>query len=276
MDTWESLSSEQDEILVELRRILKAGFPLTDQKAGTVLTEQRVVIANAQHPDQRASRIAALARVLYQQLDGLGRGDRGQAARALFGVARGTRGMTLTNRRIEAALILERHEDHVRKHIEPQLLVEMAFAIHQENLRYTPPSSLGRPEIAAHEDTPVLTDQSFTEKEELVCRIWSAVYGYRGELIAVQRLIDDARREEREPDPDLSEHLAAAKWELARMLTVVHDYVDKYGETIMHGDTPFNVEGLVKLAGWSGGLRGDEADALRLRLAVDPGSFSLP
>ena len=44
-------------------------------------------------------------------------------------------------------------------------------------------------------------------------------------------------------------------------------YVGYYGEEIMHGDTPFNVEGLVALAGWHGGLGDDEAKRLRYALA---------
>lgn len=94
------------------------------------------------------------------------------------------RGTTLTARRLEAAQILERHEDHVRKHIEPKLLDELAFALHQENLRYKPVAESPLPTTAAHEDTPVLTENSYTEQEELLCRVWSAVYGYRAELIA--------------------------------------------------------------------------------------------
>ena len=201
------LSSTPEVLRAELREVLHAGFPITDKSAGDVLTEQRVVIANAQHPDKRASRVSSLERVLRQLLNGLGRSSRGQAARTLFGMARGTKGTTLTFRRLEAAGVLERHEDHLRKHIEPKLLDQLAFVFHQENLRYTPPSSQGRPPIAAHDDTPILTDQSFTEQEELLCKVWSAVYGYRAEVVAIQRLLLEAQSEEREPDADLQEHI---------------------------------------------------------------------
>lgn len=261
------LNSEPEVLRTELRRLLRAGFPITDTSAGDVLPEQRVVIAHAQHPDERASRIAALDRVIRQLLTGLGRSPRSQAARVLFGAARGTRGTTLSFRRLEAAHLLERHEDHVRKHIEPKILDELAFALHQENLRYTPTTATSRPEIAAHEDTPVLTDDAYTEQEELLCRVWSAVYGYRAEIIAIQRRLNEAQAEEREPDPDLQEHIDTGTWQLARLLTFVADYLDHYGEHILHGDTPYNIEGLVALAGWHGGLGSDEAKRLRYTLA---------
>jgi hypothetical protein len=254
-------------IRAELTKVLRAGFPITDKSAGEVLTEQRVVIANAQHPAERASRVAALERVLRQILTGLGRSPRGQAVRTLFGMARGTKGTTLTFRRLEAASVLERHEDHLRKHIEPKLLDEIAFTFHQENLRYTPPSSQGRPQVAAHADTPVLTGQSYTEQEELLSRVWSAVYGYRAEVIAIQRRLQEARTEEREPDPDIKEHIDTGTWQLARLLTFVAEYLDRFGEDILLGETPYSVEGLVTLAGWHGGLGSEEARRLRFELA---------
>lgn len=51
-------------------------------------------------------------------------------------------------------------------------------------LPVTPVADQARPPIASHEDTPVVTEDSYTEQEELFCRVWSAVYGYRAELIA--------------------------------------------------------------------------------------------
>jgi len=259
--------SPQEVLQAELKKLLKAGFPLTDARVGDILTEQRVVIAHAQHPEERASRVSALDRVVRQLLNDLGPSARGQAARILFGSARGTRGMTLTARRLQAAEVLERHEDHLRKQIEPRLLEELAFAFHQENLHYKPVAEQVRPAIAAHDDTPVITEDSYTEQEELLCRVWSAVYGYRAELIATERRLREARNEEREPDADLKQHLDTGTWQLARLLTFVSDYLDRYGEEILHGETPFNVEGLVALAGWHGGLGGDDAKRLRYLLA---------
>jgi hypothetical protein len=259
--------SPQEVLQAELKKLFKAGFPLTDARVGDILTEQRVVIAHAQHPEERASRVSALDRVVRQLLNDLGPSARGQAARILFGSARGTRGMTLTARRLQAAEVLERHEDHLRKQIEPRLLEELAFAFHQENLRYKPVAEQVRPAIAAHDDTPVITEDSYTEQEELLCRVWSAVYGYRAELIATELRLREARTEEREPDADLKEHLDTGTWQLARLLTFVSDYLDRYGEEILHGETPFNVEGLVALAGWHGGLGGDDAKRLRYLLA---------
>jgi hypothetical protein len=259
------LSSEPEVLRAELKRLLRSGFPITDSNAGDVLTEQCAVFANAQHPTQRASRISALERLLRQILTGFGRSARGSAARTLFGAARGMRGTKITDRRYAAAEILERNDDHFRKHIEPKILDEVAFAFHQENLRYMSPSAHGRPEIAAHEDTPVLANDSYTEQEELLCRLWSAVYGFRAEIIATQRRLPTS--DDEAADPELPHHVDSAKWELAKLITAVHAYLDKYGDEILQGDVPYNVEGLVALAGWHGGITSDDANRLRYTLA---------
>lgn len=250
-----------------LRALLRPGLPLTDDTAGEVLPNQRVVYAHAQHPHERASRVSACERILREQLKNLGSGKRGKAARILFRADRARRDDTLTVRRADAADVLERHPDHLRKHLEPKLIAELAFAVHQENLRYTPTTDRTRPPLAAHEDTPVLADDSYSEEEELLCRVWSAVYGYRAELVGMQRRLREAEVTEREPDPDFGYHLDSAKWQLARLLTYVADFMERYGDTILLGETPYNVEGLVQLAGWHGGLGSDEARLLRVRLA---------
>jgi len=59
----------------------------------------------------------------------------------------------------------------------------------------------------------------------------------------------------------------AVQWELARLLTLVHEWLDEYGAQIEQGDVQFQVEELVKLAGWSGGLDSDTASRLRVLYA---------
>lgn len=109
--------------------------------------------------------------------------------------------------------------------------------------------------------------ESWTEQEELLCRIWSAVYGLRAQLIAVQRRLATGEESDASAPAELAHHLDSAKWQLARLLAAVASYLDQYGDEILHGETPFNVEGLVALAGWHGELGDDEAKRLRYILA---------
>lgn len=256
--------AEVDPLRAELQRIARSGFPITDESAGKILTEQRVVVATAQHPDERASRISALERVLRDILKGFGNSTKGQAARIIFAADRGYRGTNLSHRQQSAARILELSFDHVRQVIQPKILDDMVLVIHQENLRYTPKSAKTRPEIGVTADMPMITTESVTEQEELSSRVWSAVYGFRAEIIAMQRRLPDV-------DPDasveLAHHIGAAKWQLARLLTFVWSYMEKFGEEILDGEIPHNVEGLVALAGWSGGIDSTEAKHLRYTIA---------
>jgi hypothetical protein len=54
---------------------------------------------------------------------------------------------------------------------------------------------------------------------------------------------------------------------VARLLTRIHDYLERYGDRILHGDAEFRVEGLIRLAGWSYELSPTEATRLRYVLA---------
>jgi hypothetical protein len=253
-----------DPLRVELQRIARSGFPVTDESAGKILTEQRVVVATAQHPDERASRISALERVLRDILKGFGSSTKGQAARIIFAADRGYQGTNLAHRQQAAARIVELSSEHVRQFIQPKILDEIVLILHQENLRYTPKSAKTRPEIGVTADMPTITTESVTEQQEMSSRVWSAVYGFRAEIIAMQRRLPEV---DEDASVELAHHIGAAKWQLARLLTFVWDYMDKFGEEILDGEIPHNVEGLVALAGWSGGIDSAEAKHLRYTIA---------
>ncbi len=206
----------------------------------------------------------AIERLIKSMLSSFGSSTHGQAARILFASEKGYRGTTLTHRRINASIRLERSVDHLRKHIEPKIVSDLAFLFHQENLHYKPVSKHGRPEPGAPEDLPIITDDSFTEKEELLSRLWGSVYGFRAELIATKnRLLG----EDEEATSEFIYYRDLANWKLAQLLTDIYNYIDKYGDEILSGEVPYSVEGLVVLAGWSGGITSDYAKHLRVALA---------
>jgi hypothetical protein len=112
-------------------------------------------------------------------------------------------------------------------------------------------------------DTPSLTPGDINEQEELVSRIWALVYELRAELIRTARLeaiknadatdVDDAR--------------GTSVWLVARLLSRIHDYLERYGDRILHGGAEFRAEGLIRLAGWHYELPAEEAIRLRYVLA---------
>ena len=190
--------------------------------------------------------IGPLARLLIERED-----DEGQGLRTLFCVSKGTRGTTLSTRRIRAAEELGYEESHFRKKIEPKLIAEFADDIYEDLLRY---KQRTRRALTAKEptgDTPSLNEEHLTHEEELISRIWQHVYGLRAELIGQYRL-------EREPGNagQAEEHRQNASAEMTTIRVLVEQYRDTYGrDFILH---PVRCP--------RGRLRQGEPDTVRRRL----------
>jgi hypothetical protein len=219
------------------------------------------VIARSVEPEDPFSRLDALNKLIKQLIRKWPKDKERQALGALFGVEKGYAGRTLTDRRQRAAFHSGYEVNHFRKNIEPKLIAEFSAVVWQDHLRYTPRTKHAPPPVAESGDTPVLGPGDYNEQEELVSRIWSEVYGLRAEIIAGGRVKKDQSRHE-----DLLETRAKILWRTARLLTNVETYLQRYGDRILQGDTEWQVEGLIRLAGWRGGV--DEAQARKLRLIL--------
>lgn len=96
----------------------------------------------------------------------------------------------------------------------------------------------------------------------MLSRIWSDVYGLRSELI--QR---EAARDDPEQTAAFSDAATGSRWYLARLLTALDRYMDRYGTTILHGASEFDARSLTRVAGWSGEVGEAEARELRFLMA---------
>lgn len=115
---------------------------------------------------------------------------RGEAARTLFGLTPGTRGTSLTTRRQKAT---DGDLDHFRKRIEPKIIRQLAWQLHQDSQNYIPRSRDVPPQLEPSGDTPTITKGDISSKdksehEELLSRIWAHVYALRAEILRVERL----------------------------------------------------------------------------------------
>ncbi len=258
----------------ELTRVVRDGLPTTEKAAGDLLPNLRSVIARSVHPYDISSRISTLNQLLVRLLcdeSALehfgGTDDELDAAHVLFGIALGSRGTTLTQRREEAARILHYDVTHFRKVIEPRLVGYIAAALYDDLLQYkrrvrrapeseeptgdTPrgdkPSSMPSDDEAANTAATV-----YTHQEELISRIWQHVYGWRAELIAHGRL-------HVQPDYEAAaeDHRQAAMREETELRGVIAEYVDTYGDSfVKHGDAEFDLnylqEAVGRLKAWKG------------------------
>jgi len=221
------------------------------------------VIARSVKPDDSLSRVDALNKLLKQLIRRWPKTAERQALAALFGIEKGYAGRTLTDRRGRAAQHLSYEVTHFRKNIEPKLVVELSAAILQDHLLYTPRTQYAPPIIEASGDTPVLGPADYNEQEELASRIWSEVYALRAEIIAGGRIKKDQMLHDQLPEVK-----AKIRWHTARLLTYIEQYLQRYGDRIIQGDTEWQVEGLIRLAGWRGGIPEPESRRLRLLLAT--------
>lgn len=252
------------ELTAALKPVLRAGLPLRPGVAPRVLLDLDGVIARSVQPDNPLARVNALDRLLRTTLKLLQPPERREAAELLFTVAQG--GRTLTQRRLAAAAALDYEVHHFRKRIEPKILEDIAWLLHQDSLQYVTRTRDGAPfEASGH--TPLITEEQIThpdtaEHEVLLSRIWSDVYGLRAELIAREASRDDPDR-----TTEFQEAAVGALWYLARLLGRLSTYSEKYGKAILHGTAEYNAEALIRLAGWTGEVTPEQAKELRFVLA---------
>jgi hypothetical protein len=215
------------------------------------------VVARSIDPGSRLNRIKALDDLLRRLLESYHDDELKESADILFGIAAGARGKNLTKRRQSAAVRAGYEADHFRKHIEPKILKQLAWQLHRDSQNYIPRTMATPPPLESSGDTPVIrkgdvSSKDIAEHEELLSRLWADVYMLRAEILRVERLkhwpydptepkLSERKLEEAVADRDKA--LRAAK-------IIVHRYLDTYGQRIAHGEAEYNVEGLLRLAGW--------------------------
>ena len=242
-----------------LANVVRAGLPVRAQDVQPPLLQHRGVIARAVVPDDFFSLLAACNDVLKRLLRRWHREAERAALLALFGIEKGYRGATLTRRRERAAEHLSYDATHFRKEVEPKLVTAVTQAFYQDHLKYSPRTRYAPPPIEASGDTPTIGPGDYNEQEELVSRIWSEVYGLRAEILLAGRL---------KRDPEAGVQLEDARGQVlirtGRMLSLIEQYKQTYGDRILAGGTEWDVEGLIRLAGWRGGVPTRIVKGLRL------------
>jgi hypothetical protein len=214
-------------------------------------------------PRDPLARVDALNRLVkhhVRKLRKLGYRDMNRAPELLFGLGESA-SWNLTGRRRRAADASGYEYHHFRKHIEPRILEQLAWQLYEDGLQYVP---RGRktPPAAASGDTPTITEQDVSDPERaeheiLQSRIWSGVYALRADLI---------EREQYRGTKDASRLVAAerrCRETLGELLLNLDEYLERWGERILHGEAEYNASALIRLAGWTGELTDDEARELR-------------
>lgn len=240
-----------------LRAVVGTGLPVDSNFADEALLGLRGVVARSIDPSDRLGRVKAFDELLHRLLVSYPDDELGESARVLFGLATGVRGRNLTERRRQAADTAGYDADHFRKRIEPKIVRQVAWQLHRDSQNYIPRGRAVPPPLESSGDTPTivvgdLANKEASEHSELVSRLWAHVYALRAEILLVERLkiwpYDPS-----EPETSarrLHAALDKREQEIQAVKVTVQRYIDRYGQRIQHGEAEFNVEGLLRLAGW--------------------------
>lgn len=247
------------ELVKALKPVLRNGLPLDPDLDDARLLGLRSVVARAIEPDERLSRVKALDGLLQRLLAYYPDDVLSEAARVLFGLAPGSRGKTLTDRREQAARETGYEAVHFRKRIEPKILKQLAWQLHQDAQTYVPRGGDAPPALEVSGDTPYIaagdvSAKEQAEHEELLSQLWAHVYALRAVILRVERL-KNWPYDETEPElsrQKLEQALAHRKKQIEFVRLYIKRYIAAYGQRVTHGETEFNADALLRLAGWTG------------------------
>lgn len=231
-----------DALVTALRGLLRRGLPLDPRHAGDLLPHLRSVVARAVHPSDQISRVDALNELLTRVVADLDHDRYGQPARILFAIAPGMAGTTLTIRRQHAAQHLGYDPDHFRKRVEPEVVRAVANVLYRDLLRYKKRLLQSGAGEAVEAATFTIRPEDMTGEQELVSRVWAAVYALRAELIGLGRLGSQPGYE-----TGAAIHRAAARERVDELREVLDAYRHTYGPIIRHGNLEYRIETLERL-----------------------------
>lgn len=254
-----------DELQAELRSLLRHGLPVSDEGAGDVLPNLACVVTRATQPRSRLSRVRALDALLIELVSKLDEQPEGRGIATLFRFPGEAAGRTLTDRRHRVAQQLGFDPDHVRKHVEPKLLRQLALLFHDENDRHRTRSEDTEPAPEPSGPLPQLSTADYTLKEELASRLWARVWDMRAAYIRIGLLRDDQPRDEKLTIG------RDALWHTARVIDVISEYIDRFGREVVSGEARYQAEALISLAAWPSvpaDFGPEERNRLRLALQL--------
>lgn len=251
-------SPDMELVTAALARLLRRGLPVTRSVTDPVLLGLRGVLARAVDSSDEASRISALDGLLRGLLARFPDARYAGAARALFGLPPAEPGRNLTTRREVAARLAEHEVHHFRKRVEPRLIEQMATLLMLDADRFTR-SRWVAPRLApSAERQPVSKDPfawEVAEHEEVLCRVWSAIYALRAELLGIERLISLGADQNQ-----MIRQAVTAAWRWGLASTEATGYVAAFGTDDRNGGV--SAQELVAIAGWTPTLSAEQQSRL--------------
>lgn len=240
-----------EEIAAEFLPVLREGLPVRPETAGEYLPYFPLVLAHAKTTDH-LSRVIGLDVVVTHILSEWPDNSEGAALRILFGLNPAHRGRTLSQRQLEAARVMKRSTEHMRKHLQAKLLSSFTYEFLRRNERYKV-SPTQRVFMNDKPGTPGGDDDLMLLEYQARCI--SALYAVRADLLAIRRIGEHA--------PTMLQSFARSSLRhFVELQRFVREAVEKYGvglrpdnpdsgipviEGVLNGTGPFTEAELVQL-----------------------------
>lgn len=245
----------------DIAKILRHGLPIRSDVAIKALLRLPGIQHRASNPDERGSRLKAVEGLLRWQLAQLGSVELRPAATLLFGIGNDATGTTLMRRRTMAAAVSGYEVNHFRKRIEPRLVSTLAWQLRKLSDEYTQTFATPPRLSKAKQKPPTPPSDVFAwetiEHQELICRLWSSIYGLRAALLRVQRMISMQRSA-----TEVRESIVTSLWQVATLTHLDNEYRNSYAGTALGDSSRPGPTELISLAGWTPPASAAEAAAL--------------
>jgi hypothetical protein len=209
------------ELASELTTLLRSGVTGEGLRASTAIRSLAIVQAKAASGSVEDQAVAAegAIREAVVRVDG---GTDGPAAR-LLGLAPGTRGALLKQRRATAASALYISAEHLRKDREPGLIKAVADEIYAADSAWRL-----RQRHREHGDRPPERSAlgvDWLAQHRSYRRIWTPIQGTRNDVLVLLRYL----QAEQEDQPAIADRLCNITWHYTRFLLEIDRFVEREG-----------------------------------------------
>lgn len=210
-----------DDLAAELSGLLRTGVTTEGLRSCAAILSLALTKAKSAS-DQGADRAVAAHTLITEAAKRIDDGTYGPAA-TLLGLAPGTRGSLLKERRRQAAELLHVSPEHLRKEREPSLLEAVADELYAADSGYR----LRHRHRTEPERSPEQSGLgiNWLEQHRSYRRIWTPLSGMRNDLHVLGRYL----AAEEEDQPAIADRLCTITWRWARFELALERFVQEQG-----------------------------------------------
>jgi hypothetical protein len=248
-----------EQLAAELAGILRTGATTASLRGCPAILALRLVVSRAASPavDDVASAALGVLQSVAIAVDGEPHG----AAATLLGLAEGSRGALLKERRRRAATALDVSPAHFREEREGPMLEALADELYAHDSAYR--LRQRHREVPERSAAASALEINWLERHQAYRRVWTPIAAMRDDLYVLLMFL----REEADW-PDLADRVMQLNWRYAQFSRELERFVDEYGGTWLLSDIESELAAADAVRRIDFHVPLGEADASWLRLAL--------